>query len=143
MISPQRYKSLLRTVYSGIVGSRLTPTELSALAEELRRGRFPDELAYMLDQVTRHLVVEGDGNDDDNVIEAERLVKLRKVSRSALYNILLSLGGRPAPASSTIRTLLRDFVSEASPTATRKLLEILNSKSDGDSFLAGISSSRK
>ena len=144
MNNSPRYRKLLRTVYSGIIGSKLTPSELHSLAEELLRGRFPEELAYMLDQVTKHLIAERDDRaNEDSVIVAERLVKQRKVSRSALSNIVQSLGGQPAPPKSSVRALLRDFISEASPARTRKLLEILKSTSEGDAFLAGISGTRK
>lgn len=138
-----RYRSLLRTVLSGILSSKLSTTELRSLSEELRRGQFPDELAYIIDQINSHLAADDDERaDEDTVLAAERLIKRRKIPRSALANILQSLGAEESPASVGIRRLLQAFVSDAPPARIRKLMEVLESSSEGDAFLAGIAGSR-
>ena len=145
MSSPPRYKNLLRAVYSGIISSPLNHSELRLLAEELRRGRLPDELAYMLEQTSRHFASDSQerSRGDDREMIIERTLKNRKISRDSLLNIMKSIGYTNNPGNSSIRTLIRDFVSETSPAKIQQLLEILESASTGDEYLAGISATRK
>lgn len=139
-----RYRSLLRTVYTSILASRLSAAELRALSEELRRGRFADELAYMLDRVTEHFRgVESEDIEDDRLMEAEQLIRRNKISKIALASIFESLGFHAADTKDSSRDMLRRFISEVPTSRTSKLLDILRSAPSGDSFLAGISESRK
>lgn len=144
MNSSPKYRILLRSIYTAVIGSGLSPKDLRSLAEELRRGRLPDELAYMVDQACQHFLADYDEADDQGLIaNAEVLIKERKLGRSGVVSILQSLGA-PKPASgASIRKMLVDFNSSVPPTRFRKLIDVLESSSDSDAFLAGISSTRK
>lgn len=144
MITSARYRSLLRTVFASIVGSKLSATELKQLVEELRRGRLPDELAYMLDRANKHFILErADSDETDRLAEIERMVKQRKIPKTALVSILRSIGWTSEDQNAGTRSLLEGFMLESSPAKVQKLIDILNSSGASDPYLTGISNSRK
>jgi hypothetical protein len=144
MRSP-RYKTFLRTLYGAVLSSRLSTSDLKALAEELRRGQLADELAYMINRVLeQHLGGAGEGDlEDERVAEAERLIRNGKVSKTALANMMGSLGMPPSSYRESSRDMLDRFISVAPASRIAKLMELLASHQVGDKFLAGISETRK
>lgn len=144
MITSSRYKILLRTVFSSILSSSLSSSDLRLLTDELRRGNISDELAYMLDQTTKHFISDADSSvDKDTLYMAEDLVKKRKISRISVLNIIQSLGGDVSQSGASIKQLITNYIAEASPTKIRKFIDVLQTVGEKDEFLAGISNSRK
>ena len=139
-----RYRTLLRTLYTSVLGSRLTSAELRSLVVELRRGRLSDELSFMIEEASRHFDDPNDNLfDDDRIAEAEELVRVNKISRTALASMMQSLGYQPDSIRGTTKSLIKEFLSEMSATRVTKLIDTLRSAGSGDDFLEGISKSRK
>ena len=144
-MSSPRYRSLLRTIYTAVLSSRLSPSEMQMLVMELRNGRLPDELAFMIDQALHHFLGHAEEGDpgDDRIEDMLELIKRNRISRSALQNILESLGYSPSSNNASTRTLLQNFMVEASASRTLKLIDILRSSAPTDNFLMGISKNRE
>lgn len=147
MIQSPRYRSFLRSLYTAILQTNLSSNELRQLAEELRRGRLPDELAYMLDKASDHFQVADRRDDrDDLVHQAERLIKEKKIARTALINVIRSFDDPSLSAgisTSSVRTILDRFFDSAKASQAKKLMEVLSSLSAPDPYLKGISESRE
>lgn len=147
MIQSPRYKSLLRSLYTAVLQSNLSTNELKLLSQELRRGQLSDELAYMLDKVSEHF----QGPDKRNsrpelLIEAQRTIKERKISKSSLFNIIRSIDDSAlssSPSVQSMRQMLDRFFEDATDGQARKLLEILSSLDAPDPYLKGITDSRE
>ncbi len=139
-----RYKTFLRTLYGAVLTSRLSASDLKAFADELRRGQLADELAYMITRSLEHLGGADEGEfDDERVVEAERLIRHGRVSKTALANIMGSLGLPPPSSRESAREMLERFMSEAPAARITKLMNLLASQQVSDKFLAGISEIRK
>ena len=143
MNSP-RYNTFLRTLYGAVLASRLSVSDLKALSEELRHGRLPDELAYMIDRALEHLRGLGEGEpEDERMAEAEYLIRRGRVSKATLASIMGSLGVPPSSRKDSARDMLRHFMNEVPPSRVTKFMEVLRSQQAGDEFLAGIGETRK
>jgi hypothetical protein len=139
MQSP-RYRNLLRTLFGLVVRSDLGGTDLRVLADELRRGQLPDELAYMLDKVAPHF---GDPAREvsKELRELERLIRDKNISKSTLSNIMTSMDSAPVRGA-TVRRMLQDFLGTSSAHQIDKLRDTLMSMTGPDPFLKGIAESK-
>jgi hypothetical protein len=146
VIQHQRYRSILRSIFTAVMQSGLSASDLRLLAEELRRGRLTDELAYMLDQVNQHFRDDPSNLRDVSVPvrEAEYLMKEKKLMKPDLVNILRSIDADfvPTQGASTVNTL-RKFFKSATPREIEKLLDVLNAVTEPDTYLKGISETRR
>ncbi|MBI1686959.1 hypothetical protein [Caulobacter hibisci] len=138
MMQTARYRALLRSLFASVLQSDLSAADLQALASELRRGRLADELAYMIEQTSKHFRDPPDMASDD-LRALERLIKDKRLTKSAVYNIISSIdAGSKAPESATLRQMLQDFLSSASSKQIEKLLDVLGSVEGVDPYLKGI-----
>jgi transposase len=144
-MSSPRYRTVLRAVYTAIIGAKLSQGEMRSLIMELRRGQIADEISFLLDQASHHFYghVDDDESNDERVEEALQVLRQSKVSKSSLINILHSLGYSPQSTKAVTRTIMREFIEEVSASRASKLIDILRSAGSEDSFLDGISESRK
>jgi hypothetical protein len=143
MMQHPRYRFLLRSVYTAVIQSDLTASDMRALAVELRRGQFPDELSYMLEKVSDHFQ-ERPGEKrllPDRLKVVERLMKDKRISKSDLINILRSIDGENARRTDglTTRSILQNFFSSATSRQIDKLNDILQAAGGTDPYLKGIS----
>jgi hypothetical protein len=75
---------------------------------------------------------------------AERVIKERKVPRSALVNIVRSINPNLMPSTGmTTRKILQKFFTEATSSQAEKLLDVLAATGGSDPFLRGISETRR
>ena len=147
MIQSSRYRSLLRTLYTAILQSNLSANDLRLLSEELRRGRLPDELAFMVERVSNHFQTPDKSDSaSELVIEAERTIKDRKITKSSLVNIIRSIDDSAVPSSAgtlSVRQILNRFFNDATDNQAKKLLEVLSSLEGPDPYLKGITDTRE
>jgi hypothetical protein len=134
-------------LYTTILQSNLDARELRSLAEELRRGRLSDELAFMLDQAVEHFQVS-DLNDEENIFidEVEQLIKERRISKESLFNIITSIDVTILPknfSKMTVKQMISAFFDNANKSQVKKLIDVLSSSSAPDPYLKGISEKRK
>ena len=138
-----RYRMLLRTLFGAAIHSRLTPADLKTLSYELRRGRLADELAFMIDRALDQIGGSERGVvSDEQMAEAERLMRRNRTGKTVLASILSSLGTPTSATKDSARVMLNRFFAEASATRVDKLLELLASQQKYDGFLAGIDGKR-
>jgi hypothetical protein len=145
VIQDPRYRLILRSIFTAVMQSGLSTSDLRLLAQELRRGRLPDELAYMLDSVNQHFQDSPNlRNLSDQLKTVERLMKEKKVSKLALLNILRSIDTNIIPKPGvTTRSILRGFFTSATSQEIAKLIDVLNATGDADPYLKGISETRR
>jgi hypothetical protein len=141
-----RYRSILRTVFTGILQSGLTASDLRILSMEFRRGRIADELAHMLDQANSHFSDANNSTESsDELKTAERWIKEKRISKADLLNVMGSINPEILPNISNlpVRGMLNTFLMTASVRQSEKLLNILQAASGADPFLKGISERSK
>jgi hypothetical protein len=140
-----RYRQILRSLLATILQSGLSVADLHSLADELRRGQLPDELAFMLDQVLFHLGEPTSASVTSELKSLERLVKEKRLSKSSLGSVMTSIsaGSTTVDSSGSVRQMLQEFLSFATSAQIEKLREILLSPGRLDPFLKGISETRK
>jgi hypothetical protein len=144
VINDPRYRRILRSMFSAIMQSDLSATDLNRLAEELRRGRLSDELGYMIHEVNRHFYDPSiSGDVMKQVHAAERLIREKRIAKAAVINILHSI----APELVTdnrmaIRGILQEFFLSAGAQQSKKLLDVLAATGNLDPYHKGISETR-
>jgi len=145
MIQNPTYRVILRSIFAAVMQSNLSASDLRSLASELRRGRLSGELAYLLDEVNQHFEDTSDRRHaSDQLWEAERIMKERKLSKLALINIVRSIDGNITPKeSATTRSILQEFLTSATPRESEKLLDTLKAAGVSDPYLKGISETRR
>jgi hypothetical protein len=140
-----RYRVILRAMFAAVMQSELGASDLRFLAAELRGGRLPGELAYMLDRANEHFQDPSNSREiSDKMRAAERLMREKRVSKSALLNILRSINAVAVPnEGTTTRSILHEFFASATPREAEKLLDVLSAAGDADPYLKGIVETRR
>jgi hypothetical protein len=146
MIESSRYKAFLRLLFGTVVDSRLSAKEMRQLAEELRRGRLADELAYMIENISQHFQLsDSRARLSDEIIHAENIIKAKKLSKSSLVNIILSIDDDllpPGRTNNSSRQILDYFLAHSTSSQFQKLLDVLEASGDPDPYLRGITETR-
>lgn len=102
-----------------------------------------DELAFMLERVSRHFKEAPRDVEPklDQLATLEKSIKRKRISKRELIDILRTI--RPGPSlgseSSTVRGLLKQFLEAASLAQEDKLMSILDTNGKVDPYLKGIS----
>jgi hypothetical protein len=145
-MSTPRYRSILRTLLGAILQSGLNDRDLAYLSDELRRGRLPDELAYLVDRNIDHFRSKSTGGTGDQYVKvAEAKIKQKRISKQSVSNIIRSIDdvSDPIPVTRSLHDILLNFFDRASPRKAEQLLQILDSTGGTDPFLKGISDTRR
>ncbi|MBB3773307.1 hypothetical protein FHS55_003940 [Angulomicrobium tetraedrale] len=139
MMQSTRYKALLRSLFASVMQSELSASDLRLLAEELRRGRLGDELAYMVEEAASHFQ-DPIRETSSDLRALERLVKDKRLTKAAIQNIITSIDARStAQEAATMRQILQEFLLSSSQRQLEKFKDIIASSGNTDPYLKGIS----
>ena len=141
-----RHRSLLRQMLAAILSSNLTTAELRILAREMRQGSLAEELSLLLERMMPLLADSSvSGARAESLDELENLIRHKRLSKLTLLNMMSSTGADPfrwADARTSTKVIIERFLSEASSSQLRKLLDTIDSSGPADEYLKGISDKR-
>ena len=150
---------MVRALVSAIVGSDLSPTELRAMAANLRHDEaFMDDLSFMLSNAVS--MIEGlpskaidpnlrrdlRGQVKDPVERAMDVVNRRRWSKREIADLFVEAEPKYERShldhAKTMRELVRDFMQTSSPEGSIRFLTRLGIQPSQDPYLEGIGQKR-
>ena len=141
MRSRLRQKAL-RLIFSQLVASDLSPSELREIGYELRFGALGEDLNFLLDASYQQLSRDDSfKNTDPHNEDLLEIVQRKRMSKKALYERMRSIEGfRHAGVSTDMsaREMIMHFVDWASPEQVQALYFSLDGNDREDPYLSGI-----
>jgi len=152
VIKSSSREKLHRAIISALLQSSIPLSELREIVTNMERDpSFLAELADLLRPIvhglknTHRSLSSRDANASYQVDEIVALVAKRRLTKSSLISMLLSLG-HSKPTATTERKSIRDIVTEfldvSSITQVKNFMKILEER-DRDPYLEGISAFRR
>lgn len=135
------YRKLLRKLLAAVLSENPSESDISNLAEQLRHGQLPYELAEILERLVQTGGMFGSEIEDNDIGHLLFMVKNRGMKKEELINVMSALSGghfRPSSRDPIIQ-IVTEFVAVAPENDLMKFREILESYRPGDEYLEGLS----
>lgn len=138
---------VMRLFLASLLESNLSVRELDEVAQGLTEQSFSWEFGELLQEITIHLKelesTKKQLNRSDNLQAfTYDIVQRRKIPKAALIELVKDvypdIGSTMRLTNFTVREIIREFLSLASPKKAEKLIDILNEGIERDEYLKGI-----